>query len=63
MISIPQSTIVKPLTVIDYIAALEQCIAITDVQRYADKVPLWVRQDERFTKGVAKRLASIKEKR
>jgi hypothetical protein len=61
--NIPQSTIAKPLTVIDYIAALEQCIDITQVQRYAEKVPMWVRQDERFPKAVARRLASIKDKR
>lgn len=63
MITVPQSTVAKPLTAIDYIAALDQCISIAQVKRYADKVPLWVRRDERFTKAVAKCLAAIKGKR
>ncbi len=53
-------TLEKPLTTIDYIAALEQCVSIAEVQRYAGDLPLWVREDERFTKAVAKRLAAIK---
>lgn len=58
------STIEKPLTAIDYCAGLEQCISVAEVKRYAEKVvPTWARQDERFTKAVAKRLASIKAKR
>lgn len=54
-------TIEKPLTTIDYIAALEQCVSITEVQRYAERVPMWVRQDDRFTKATAQRLAAIRK--
>lgn len=56
-------TIEKPLTTIDYIAALEQCVSITEVQGYAKNVPMWVRQDERFTKAVAKRLSTFKDRK
>lgn len=63
MIAVPQSTPEKPLTVIDFIAALEQCGSITEVQQYAEQVPLPVRHDERFTRAVAKRLAAIKDRR
>jgi hypothetical protein len=58
--AVPQSTVEKPLTAIDYMVPLEQCTSITDVQRYAEQVPVEVRQDERFTRAVAKRLGEIK---
>lgn len=63
MIPVPQSTLEKPLTAIDYIAALEQCTSITLVQGFAEQVPVEVRQDDRFTRAVAKRLASIKDRK
>lgn len=59
-IEVPVSTVEKPLTAIDYMLPLEQCGSITEVQQYAARVPLEIRQDERFTKAVANRLAAIK---
>lgn len=59
--NVPQSTLEKPLTAIDYIVAMEQqCSSLSAVQRFAEQVPLTVREDERFTRAVAKRLATIK---
>ena len=63
MIPVPQSTIEKPLTAIDYIACLEICSNIADVQQFAEQVPPDVRNDERFTRAVAKRLGAIKGKK
>lgn len=63
MITVPQSTTDKPLTAIDYIAALEQCETVTDVKDFGERTPLKVRTDERFTRAVAKRLAEIKDKK
>lgn len=65
MITVPSSTVEKPLTAIDYIAALEQCASVTDVQRFGEQVPLEVRQDDRFNRAVATKLAAInrREKR
>lgn len=60
MIKVPQSTIEKPLTVIDFIAALESCSSIAEVAQYGQHMTLKVRQDERFTRAVAKRLLAIK---
>lgn len=62
MITVPQSTVEKPLTAIDYIAVLEQCSSVSDVADYAQRCPEHVRNDERFTRGVAMRLAIIKDK-
>ena len=62
MIQVPQSTAEKPLTAIDYIAALEQCTSITEVQRFGEQVPIDVRHDDRFTKAVATKLAAINHK-
>lgn len=58
--NVPQSTIEKPLTAIDFIAALETCHSVNEVKDFGEQVPLPVRHDERFTKAVAKRLAVIK---
>ena len=63
MITVPQSTPEKPLTSIDYIARLAECVTAAEVASYAERCPGHVRHDERFTKAVAGRLAAIKEKR
>lgn len=60
MIPVPISTPEKPLTAIDFAAALEQCSTISEVRDFGERVPIEVRQDERFTKAVALRLAAIK---
>lgn len=63
MVEIPQSTAEKPLTAVDYVAALYQCASVTEVQQFAAGVPPEVREDERFTKGVAARLGALKSLR
>ena len=63
MIAIPQPTIEKPLTAIDYIAHLEQCAYVALVSAYAEAVPDHIREDERFTRAVASRLAALKARK
>ena len=60
MIDVPQSTVEKPLTAIDYIASLQACSSLSEVQQFASRCPLEVRQDERFGRAVAKLLGEIK---
>jgi hypothetical protein len=61
VITVPQSTPEKPLTAVDYCAALEQCQTVTDVKNFSELTPAKVRHDERFTRAVARRLAAIKD--
>lgn len=62
--NIPQSTIEKPLTAIDYLARLQDCLTLDGVSEYASAVPLHIPQrNERFAKAVASRLAAIKASR
>lgn len=63
MINVPQSTIEKPLTAIDYIAALDGCTTKTEVRRFAEQCPVAVRNDERFTRAVAAKLAAVKSRK
>lgn len=49
----------KPLTSIDYIAALERCTTVESVREFGASAPAWVRGDDRFTRAVAKRLSVI----
>lgn len=63
MITVPQSTVEKPLTAIDFIAVMEQCSTVAEVADYAQRCPEHIRNDERFTKGVSMRLGAIKSKR
>ena len=58
--NVPQSTIEKPLTVVDYIAGLAACTSIETIGDYANACPLEVRQDFRFERAVAGRMADIK---
>ena len=60
MIEVPQSTVEKPLTPIDFVAVLQQCASISEVADYAQRCPLEVRQDDRFARSVAYRLGEIK---
>ena len=62
MIPVPVSTIEKPLTAIDFIASLQQCISVAQVASYGERVPEEIKKDERFAKAVAARLAAIHEK-
>jgi hypothetical protein len=55
-----QSTIEKPLTAIDYVAALDQCDSIREVQQFSDRVPAFVRHDERFSRAVAKVISDMR---
>lgn len=60
MITVPVSTAEKPLTAIDYCAALEQCNSAEDIRQFSLQVPIPVLNDERYNRAVASRLASIK---
>lgn len=61
-ITVPVSTIEKPLTAIDYIAELErQCRNTADVESFRSQVPATVLHDIRFRRAVARKLASIRE--
>ena len=60
MIPVPQSTVAKPLTFIDYCVCLESSSSLFEIKRFAERVPVEIRQDERFTRAVAKRIAAIK---
>jgi hypothetical protein len=63
VIPVLHSTVEKPLTAIDYIAALEQCANAREVGKFADTVPMEVRQDDRFGRAVVKRLDALKGKK
>ena len=63
MIEVPVSTVERPLTAIDYLVPLGQCNSITEVRDYAERCPMEIRQDERFTRAVARRLGEIKAAR
>lgn len=63
MIPVLESTIEKPLTAIDYIAALDQCDGIREIQLFADQVPMHIRQDERFTRAVANRIKAMRDRK
>jgi hypothetical protein len=62
-VNVPVWTIEKPITVIDYIAGLAQCITPSEVMRYSGACPESIRNDERFAKGVADRLVNIRAER
>jgi hypothetical protein len=59
-VNVPQPSIEKPITVVDYCAGLAECITVAEVARYSAACPDAVRADERFTRAVAGRLAGIK---
>lgn len=62
-IKVPQPTIEKPLTPIDYMVPLAECQTHREVAEYAEAVPATVRSDERFGRAVAARLDEIKSAR
>lgn len=61
MINIPQETVEKPLTPIDYIAALAACDDTMEVGIFCEKVPMKVAGDERFARAVKAKLVEISE--
>ena len=63
MITVPVETIEKPLTAIDYCAALQACASVDEVRQFGDECPMAIRQDERFARAVAQKLAAIHEKK
>jgi hypothetical protein len=63
LIPVLESTIEKPLTAIDYIAALDQCEGIREIQIFADQVPMHIRQDERFAGAVARLIKAIRTRK
>jgi hypothetical protein len=62
-VNVPQSTLEKPLTAIDYIAAMEQCTHFGELVEYAKFVPADVVEDERFARAFKDRLETIRGKR
>lgn len=62
-VTVPVSTVEKPITVVDYCAGLFECITASEVARYSGACPPAIRNDERFTKAVAARLTAIRERR
>lgn len=63
MISVPQPTVEKPLTVVDYIAALYGCESVREIAAFCARVPDHICEDERFSTGVAMHLRVIAERR
>lgn len=63
MVEVPVQTVEKPLTAIDYCVPLASCQTIDQVGDYAQRCPIEIRQDERFTRAVARRLGEIKERK
>lgn len=60
---VPVSTVERPLTAIDFLVLLDKCATVSEVREYAERVPMDVRQDERFTRAVARRLGELKERK
>lgn len=56
---VPQSTVEKPLTAIDYCAELEKFSSRDDIRQFSEQVPIEVLNDERYSRAVAHRLAAI----
>jgi hypothetical protein len=63
VIEVPVPTVEKPLTTIDYLSLLARCTSLSEVCDYAQRCPEHVRNDERFTRAVARRLGEIKERK
>lgn len=61
--NIPVSTFEKPLTVIDFIAHLEQYGSFRELTAYANAIPPEIVQDDRFAKAFKKRLDAIRGRR
>lgn len=60
MTTVPQSTVEKPLTPIDYIACMDQCADLQELINFAQLVPADVVEDERFARAFKKRLNEIR---
>jgi hypothetical protein len=58
-----QSTVEKPLTAVDYCAALSECDGIREVQIFAERAPLSVQRDERFTRAVANMIKDMRSRK
>lgn len=63
MIAVPQSTVEKPLTTIDYIAVMARAATFEELTDYAASVPPHVVEDDRFARAFKVRLDEIKGKR
>jgi hypothetical protein len=62
VITVPQSTVAKPLTPIDFIAAMEeQCRDVGTLTAFANACPPEIVQDERFAKAFKRRLDAIRK--
>lgn len=63
MIKVPVPTVEKPLTAIDYVAALDACRTPREVSQFSEQCPDSVRNDERFARGVVAKLRAIEQAR
>lgn len=63
MISVPVSTVDKPLTVIDFIAGLANGNSLNELAAYANALPPHIVEDERFARAFKRRLDELKGKR
>lgn len=60
---IPQSTPEKPLTAIDYCAALTHCETLEEVHTFNSQLPLEVLQDDRYNRALAQHCWKLKTPR
>lgn len=59
VIAVPQSTVEKPLTSVDYIAILPLCGDVPTLMKLASALPPYVVADDRFAQAFKKRLAEL----
>lgn len=63
MITVPQSTVEKPLTAVDYCAALAYCETLEEVHTFNSQLPLEVLQDDRYNRALAQHCSRLKTPR
>lgn len=63
MIIVPQSTVEKPLTALDYCAELTRCETLEDVHSFNSQLPLEVLQDDRYNRALAQHCSRLKTPR
>ncbi len=59
----PQSTSEKPLTAIDYCAALTYCETLEEVHTFNSQLPLFVLQDARYNTALALHCSKLRTPR
>jgi hypothetical protein len=61
-VSVPQPTVEKPITVIDYIAAMSECLDFRSLTAFANACPPQIVEDDRFARAFKNQLDAIKDK-